>query len=127
MLRPLPIIRWCRSAAWIGSGADTLATIRRRRQSWAARARRRILMERIWLKHYPPGVPADIDPSAYPSLVAMLEESFAKYRNDNAFVSMDKMLTYGELDKLSRSLGAWLQGKGVKQGARVALMMPNVL
>jgi long-chain acyl-CoA synthetase len=84
-------------------------------------------MERIWLKHYPPGVPADIDPSAYPSLVAMLEESFAKYRNDDAFVSMDKMLTYGELDDMSRALGAWLQGKGLKQGARVALMMPNIL
>jgi long-chain acyl-CoA synthetase len=84
-------------------------------------------MERVWLAHYPPGVPADIDPSRYPSVVALLEESFAKYRGDNAFVCMDRMLTYGELDETSRALAAWLQSRGLAKGARVALMMPNVL
>ena len=84
-------------------------------------------MERIWLKHYPAGVPADIDTSQYPSLVALLEESFAKFRDRKAFICMDKSITYGELDDHSVALGAYLQSKGMAKGARVALMMPNVL
>lgn len=84
-------------------------------------------MERIWLKHYPAGVPADIDTTQYPSLVALLEESFAKFRDRKAFICMDKSITYGELDDHSVALGAYLQSKGMAKGARVALMMPNVL
>jgi long-chain acyl-CoA synthetase len=84
-------------------------------------------MERFWLKNYPPGVPANIDPSVYPSLVALLEESFAKYRDAKAYVCMDKALTFGEIDELSQALAAWLQSRGLKKGARVAIMMPNVL
>lgn len=84
-------------------------------------------MERIWLKHYPAGVPADIDTSQYPSLVALLEESFAKFRDRKAFICMDKAITYRELDEYSVALGAYLQSKGLAKGARVALMMPNVL
>jgi long-chain acyl-CoA synthetase len=84
-------------------------------------------MERIWLKDYPPGVPADIDPSRWPSLVAMMEESFSRFRADPAFVFMGRTLTFGELDELSRDFAAWLQGNGLKQGARIALMMPNVM
>ena len=84
-------------------------------------------MDRFWLKSYPPGVPADIDPSVYPSVVALINESFAKYRDAKAYVCMDKALTFGELDTLSKALGAWLQGRGLKRGARVAIMMPNVL
>jgi long-chain acyl-CoA synthetase len=84
-------------------------------------------MDRFWLKNYPAGVPADIDPSIYPSVVALLEESFAKYRDAKAYVCLDKALTFGEVDTLSRALAAWLQGRGLKRGARVALMMPNVL
>ena len=84
-------------------------------------------MERIWLKHYPPGVPADIDPTQYPSLVDLFEESFAKFRDRKAFICMDKAITYGELDEMSAAFGAYLQSKGLKKGARVAVMMPNVL
>src|SRR5476649_573310 len=84
-------------------------------------------MDRFWLKNYPAGVPADIDPSLYPSVVALIEESFAKYRDARAYVCMDKALSFGELDTLSRALAAWLQGRGLKRGARVAIMMPNVL
>ena len=57
----------------------------------------------------------------------MLEESFPKFRDRKAFICMDKALTYGELDDMSRALAAWLQSKGLKPGARVAIMMPNVL
>ena len=84
-------------------------------------------MDRIWLKNYPPGVPADIDPAQYPSLVALFEESFAKYRDSDAYACMDKRLTYGQVDEMSQALGAWLQSKGLERGDRVAIMMPNVL
>jgi long-chain acyl-CoA synthetase len=84
-------------------------------------------MERIWLKHYPPGVPADIDVTQYASLVDLLEESFTKFSDRKAFICMDKAITYRELDELSQALGAYLQSKGLQKGARVALMMPNVL
>src|SRR6476620_3881402 len=84
-------------------------------------------MDKIWLKSYPPGVPAEIDPDQYGSLVQLLEESFRKYAANNAFVCMDKFLTYAELDTLSKRLAAWLQSRGMAKGARVAVMMPNVL
>ncbi|HZP77911.1 MAG TPA: long-chain-fatty-acid--CoA ligase [Pseudolabrys sp.] len=84
-------------------------------------------MERIWLKHYPPGVPAEIDVTLYPSLAAILEEGFAKHRDRPAFVCMDRTMTNGELDEMSRALAAWLQSRGLAKGTRVAIMMPNVL
>ncbi len=84
-------------------------------------------MERIWLKHYPPGVPAEIDPAQYPSIAALLTEGFAHFRVRDAFTCMGATLTYGEIDDHSRAFAAWLQSKGIRKGARVALMMPNVL
>ena len=84
-------------------------------------------MDRFWLKSYPAGVPADVDVGQYPSIVALLEASFAKYRDANAYVCMDKYLTYGQVDELSRALAGWLQGTGLARGDRVAIMMPNVL
>jgi len=84
-------------------------------------------MDRCWLKNYPPGVPADIDPSVYPSLVSLLEESFSRYRDIAAYVCMGKTISFGEIDTLSKALAAWLQGRELKRGARVAIMMPNVL
>jgi long-chain acyl-CoA synthetase len=84
-------------------------------------------MERIWLKQYPAGVPADIDATRYPSLVDLLEESFAKFRERRAFICMDKSISYRDLDEMSMALAAYLQSKGLPRGARIALMMPNVL
>jgi long-chain acyl-CoA synthetase len=84
-------------------------------------------MERIWLKQYPAGVPADIDVTQYPSLVELLEESFAKFSDRKSFICMDKSITYRDLDEMSVAFGAYLQSKGLAKGARVALMMPNVL
>ncbi|TKC90904.1 long-chain fatty acid--CoA ligase [Trinickia terrae] len=84
-------------------------------------------MDKIWLKSYPPGVPAEIDPAQYASVGELLEESFDRYRAKPAFVCMGKSITYGELDEQSRKLGAWFQSKGLAQGARIAVMMPNVL
>ncbi|PCE28395.1 long-chain fatty acid--CoA ligase [Paraburkholderia acidicola] len=84
-------------------------------------------MEKIWLKSYPSGVPAEIDPTQYASIADLFEESFQKYRAKPAFACMGKQITYGELDTLSAKLGGWLQSKGIARGARVAIMMPNVL
>jgi len=84
-------------------------------------------MERIWLKQYPPGVPADIEPTQYASLVDLLEESFNKFADRKAFICMDKSISYRDLDQMSVALGAYLQGRGLQRGARVAIMMPNVL
>ncbi|WP_428851746.1 long-chain fatty acid--CoA ligase [Imbroritus primus] len=84
-------------------------------------------MDKIWLKHYPAGVPAEIDASQYASVPHLLEDSFSKYAARPAFECMGKTLTYAELDTQSRQFAAWLQARGLAPGARVALMMPNVL
>src|SRR6516164_9291051 len=90
-------------------------------------SRRGVPMERIWLKQYPPGVPADIEPTQYASLVDLLEESFAKFADRKAFICMDKSISYRDLDQMSQALAAYLQSRGLQRGARVAVMMPNVL
>ncbi len=80
-----------------------------------------------WLKSYPPGMPAEIDPSTYRSLTELLEEGFRKYSTRRAAVCMDSALTFRQLDEMSSAFGAWLQARGLARGARVAVMMPNVL
>lgn len=84
-------------------------------------------MERPWLRNYPPGVPAEIDPSQYPSVVDLFNESLVKYHDRKAYICMGKALTYGEVDEQSRAFAAWLQSKGLQRGARVAIMLPNIL
>ncbi|MFN9472313.1 AMP-binding protein [Acidovorax sp.] len=83
-------------------------------------------MEKIWLKSYPPGVPHDVKPEQYRSVAHMLEESFRKNASSPFSVCMDQWMSYGELDRLSGALGAYLQGLGLEPGARVAIMLPNV-
>ncbi len=82
--------------------------------------------DRIWLGSYPPGVPADIDPSQYTSLVALMEEAFRQYGDRVAYSFMGRDVTYAETDAQSRDLAAYLQGLGLAKGDRVAIMMPNV-
>ena len=84
-------------------------------------------MDKFWIKSYPTGVPAEIDYTRYRSLVHLMDEAFSKFAQRNAYVCMDRFLTYAELDVMSKKLGAWLQAQGLAPGARVALMMPNVL
>ncbi|MEL7020304.1 MAG: AMP-binding protein [Bacteroidota bacterium] len=83
--------------------------------------------ERPWLPNYPTGIPANINPDSYPTLVAMCEEVFKKYKKQPAFSNMGKTLTYGEVDKLSKQFGAYLQSRGLRAGDKIALMMPNLL
>jgi long-chain acyl-CoA synthetase len=85
------------------------------------------MMNRPWLAHYPRGVVAEIDPRRYRSLVAMFEEAFKSFAGRNVATCMGGTLTYAELDRASRGFAAWLQSRGIAPGARVALMMPNVL
>jgi long-chain acyl-CoA synthetase len=82
---------------------------------------------RPWLKSYPPGVPADIDPAQYSSLTHLLEEAFRKYATRRVATCMDTAITFRQLDEMSAAFGAWLQAQGLARGSRVALMMPNVL
>src|SRR3984957_10511043 len=84
-------------------------------------------MEKIWLTSYPAGVPEEIDATQFNSLSDLLAESFREHRSKRAFVCMGKAITYGELDTLSSQLAAWFQSRGLKTGARVAIMMPNLL
>jgi long-chain acyl-CoA synthetase len=84
-------------------------------------------MERIWLKSYPSGVPADIDVNRYRSLIELFDASIGKYRDRAAFHNMGKTISFDELEKRSRDFGAWLQARGLGKGSRVAIMMPNCL
>ncbi|MBB1599847.1 long-chain-fatty-acid--CoA ligase [Variovorax sp. UMC13] len=85
------------------------------------------MTDRPWLASYPPGVPADIDPSSYASLVGLMEESFSKYADRVAYSFMGKDMRYAEVDRQSRDFAAYLQGLGLVKGDRVAVMMPNCL
>jgi len=83
-------------------------------------------MEKIWLKQYPAGVPAQIDVTLYASLVTLLEESFTKHRTRPAYIFMGRTITFGQVDDASRALAAYLQSLGLDKGDRVAIMLPNV-
>jgi len=84
--------------------------------------------EKLWLKSYPAGVPATIDPGLFRSLNDLAEQSFAKHADRSAYVQMGRSLTFRQLDEQSRAFGAWLQKHaGLAKGGRVAIMMPNVL
>ncbi|MDZ7595902.1 MAG: AMP-binding protein [Thiobacillus sp.] len=85
-------------------------------------------MTPIWLEHYPPGVPAEVDISRFASLKALLEQSCERFRERPAFTNLGVSLSYDELDRRSREFGAWLQHEaGLKRGERVAIMLPNLL
>ncbi|MBP7573708.1 MAG: long-chain-fatty-acid--CoA ligase [Rhodoferax sp.] len=84
------------------------------------------MTDRMWLKCYPEGVPADIDAAQYPSLVALMEDSFKRYAKRVAYSFMGKDITYAQTDSLSQAFAAYLQGLGLVKGDRVAVMMPNV-
>jgi long-chain acyl-CoA synthetase len=88
---------------------------------------RRDDLPRPWLASYPPGVPAEIDPSRYRSLVEILDESFRRFAARDAAICMGESLRYRDIDEMSAAFAAWLLDKGLRKGDRVALMMPNLL
>lgn len=84
--------------------------------------------DRPWLATYPDGVPAEIDPEAYPSLIELLEERFERYGDAPAFVNRGTELSFREVEQTSRAFAAYLQSLGgVERGDRVAVMLPNLL
>ena len=84
-------------------------------------------MDRIWLKSYRAGVPAEIDINEYASINEVLANCCRKFRSRPAFRNMGTTISYASLDQMSRDFAAWLQGRGLEKGSRVALMMPNLL
>jgi len=84
-------------------------------------------LEKIWLKSYPAGVPAEINIDSYASIREVLEENCGKFGARPAYSCMGSMITFDELDEMSTAFGAFVQGRGLTKGARVALMMPNIL
>ena len=83
--------------------------------------------ERVWLNKYPDGVPHEIDVQGYGSLVHLIEDMLKKFANKPAYYCMGKTLTFKDIDDRSIAFAAYLQGLGLKQGDRIALMMPNIL
>jgi len=85
-------------------------------------------MEKVWLKNYPEGVPENIDPDSVKSLAELLQNSVAKFGEKPAYTNMDKTITFNQLEQLSTKFASYLQNQlSLKQGSRVALMMPNLL
>jgi long-chain acyl-CoA synthetase len=85
-------------------------------------------MEKIWVKQYDKGVPAEIDMNEYKSIPEIMENAYTTFGPKNSFHNMGKTITYNELKHLSRRFGSFLQNDlGLKKGDRVALMMPNIL
>src|SRR5882672_2695866 len=84
-------------------------------------------MEKIWLQHYPPGIPAEVDYGEYRSTGELFESVSERYRDRPAYTNMGQTISFDELEHMTRAVGAWLQSKGLAKGARVAVMMPNCL
>jgi len=83
-------------------------------------------MEKIWLKHYPDGVPAEVDVSVYPNLVDLMDAAFKRHAAVPAYKMMGKSLSFAQMDEASRALAAYFQSLGLEKGDRIAVMMPNV-
>ena len=85
------------------------------------------MMERVWLDNYTEGTPHEIDPDAYPSLVAIIDEAIARFPDRPAFENLGVRITFAELDRLAKDFTGFVSRAGLARGDRVALMMPNVL
>jgi long-chain acyl-CoA synthetase len=83
-------------------------------------------MEKIWLKHYPASVPAQVRTDRYPSLLALLDEGFRKHGALPAYKYMGRSFSFADIDAHARALAAYLQSLGLERGDRVAIMLPNV-
>jgi len=84
-------------------------------------------MDRFWVRQYPPGTPAEIDPNEYRSLKQLIELSFSQFPQRTAYIQMEQRLSYAQLDRHSAQFAAWLQQRGMRKGDRIAIMLPNIL
>lgn len=80
-----------------------------------------------WLDNYPNGMPANIDPEQFCTLVEYVDDTCKRFKNKPAFALMGKTISYKQLDILSSQFGAYLQSRGLKPGDKFAIMLPNVL
>ncbi|MCK5279803.1 MAG: AMP-binding protein, partial [Cyclobacteriaceae bacterium] len=86
------------------------------------------MKEFSWFKNYPKGIPTEINPDNYDSVIDLLESSFKKYGDKMAYENMGKTLTFNEVEKLSAQFADFLQNHaGLKKGDRIAVQMPNLL
>jgi long-chain acyl-CoA synthetase len=86
-----------------------------------------LMNRRPWLAEYPAGVPHEVDCSAYPSVVALMDESFVRHRDASAYRLGPAALSFGDLDRCSLAFATFLQGRGLVRNDRVAIMLPNLL
>lgn len=84
-------------------------------------------MDKLWLKSYQEGVPHEINTNEFSSLVELFSDSCLKYADNIAYVNLGSEISYADLDKLSLQFAQYLQILGLKKGARVAIMLPNLL
>ena len=84
-------------------------------------------MDRIWLQHYPPGVPTEVEYGQYRSIGELFATTVSKYAERPAYTNMGRTISFADLGRLARAFGGWLRAKGLAKGARVAVMMPNCL
>ncbi|HET8899678.1 MAG TPA: AMP-binding protein [Rhodanobacteraceae bacterium] len=84
--------------------------------------------DRPWLANYPDDVPATIDVNTYASVVAVIEEAFERFRHRPSFANFGRVLSYGDIDRLSSEFAGYLTGVlKLGKGDRIAIMLPNVL
>jgi len=83
-------------------------------------------MEKIWLKHYPAGVPAEVRTDRYSSLLSLLDEGFRKHGTLPAYKYLGRSFSFADIDAHARALAAYLQSVGLERGDRVAIMLPNI-
>ncbi|MGH8253103.1 MAG: AMP-binding protein [Steroidobacteraceae bacterium] len=84
-------------------------------------------MDRFWVKQYPAGTPAEIDPDEYTSIKQLIELSFSQFPQRTAYIQMEQRYSYAQLDQLSARFATWLQQRGLRKGDRIAIMLPNVV
>jgi long-chain acyl-CoA synthetase len=84
-------------------------------------------VDKIWLKNYPEGVPASLNYDQFTSLSHLLDTAYTTYKDRVAYHCMGKDMTFAQLDTYSKQIAAWLRSKGLQQGDRVAIMLPNIL
>jgi long-chain acyl-CoA synthetase len=86
------------------------------------------MSDRPWLKSYPKGVPAEIDPDQYPSLVAVFHDACKRFKTKPCFTSMGVTLSYDDIERLSGEFANFLRRDlGLAKGDRIGLQMPNIL
>jgi len=86
------------------------------------------MSDNFWTDKYPEGMATEINPDAYPNVLAVLKESCERFANNPAFTNLGKTITYGELYELSGQFAAYLQNHtNLQPGDRIAVQMPNVL